>query len=130
MRKELNAAVRRGAKPMAQAVKAGALALPAETGQSTGLRASMAAATRFSNTARGAFVMVDSSRMPGDQATLPVHTDSGAWRHPVFGSDTWVSQTSRADWFATAALSQSHVVEREVGEVLDKIADRIGGAVG
>lgn len=125
LRKELNSGVRRAARPMVGAVRQAALSLPAETGQSTGLRAAIAAASRFSNTAAGVRVLVDNGRMPADQQTLPGHTDSGSWRHPVFGSNNWVTQHSRANWFLTACLSEADTVEREIEAAMDRVADKI-----
>jgi len=70
---------------------------------SSGLRASAArtVGTTVSTSARSAGVRVRSrsSLMPPDQRKLPMHMNRGTWRHPVFGGDTWVTQTVTPGWF-------------------------------
>lgn len=127
LKRELDRAVRKAAVPMVAAVKEAALSLPAETGQSTGLRAAIAAASRFSNTAAGVRVITDAKRMPKGQGTLPAHAENGVWRHPVFGSGTWVTQTSRANWFLGACLGEADTVNAEIERAMGKVARQIAG---
>jgi hypothetical protein len=48
----------------------------------------------------GVSIRMKSSRMPPGQGRLPKHMNYGRWRHPVFGTDTWVTQTAREQgWF-------------------------------
>lgn len=53
----------------------------------SGLRRTIASATRLQVTAKGIRIVVNSDRLPVDQRTLPRHLDSPkGWRHPVFGN--------------------------------------------
>jgi hypothetical protein len=91
-----------------------------------GLRASIAAATRLQVTAKGIRIIVDSSKLPEGQRTLPRHLDSAkGWRHPVFGdTHTWVGQQGkpyfgvtikkRAPAFRKAILGAMETIKTEL----------------
>lgn len=94
-RKDLRAA----AKPMVPAVKAAIRAIPAATGQHTGLRARMARAVKLTVKTSGKraeiSVRVDGRKMPAGEGALPAYMDGRKkpWRHPVYGnSNVWVRQ--------------------------------------
>lgn len=94
-RKELRAA----AKPLVPAVRASIRAIPAASGQHTGLRQRMAKATTLTvkTSARRAqiAVRVDGRKMPAGEGSLPAYMDGRKrpWRHPVYGNTrVWVRQ--------------------------------------
>lgn len=96
MRRNLVASV----KPMQDAVRRNALAIPVQGTASTGLRQSIARATQIRIRANGSTAVVrlwvNPDRMPAGQWNLPAYMEGQgrAWRHPVFGGDTWVTQAS------------------------------------
>jgi predicted secreted protein len=59
-----------------------------------------------------------SKRRMDDAPTVPMHMEKGSWRHPVFGTDAWVVQTSRAGWFLDANQKAEPNVRREIEHVL------------
>ena len=93
-RKELRAA----AKPMVPAVRASIRAIPAASGQHSGLRQRMASATRLSVRTSGRkaeiAVRVDGRKMAPGEGALPAYMDGRKrdWRHPVYGTRVWVRQ--------------------------------------
>jgi hypothetical protein len=94
-------ALGRRRKPLSEAAKA-------KVHAGTGLRSSVARATKLTVTMRGntakAEIKVNASLMPPDQRKLPKHMNSGKWRHPVMGNRrNWVTQTVSPDrWFDRA----------------------------
>lgn len=62
-----------------------------------GLRISVARAVRIESSTGTRTVRlrirVNRQMLPPDQRKLPRHINRGKWRHPVFGGDTWVTQT-------------------------------------
>lgn len=105
-RKDLRAA----AKPMVPAVRAAIRAIPATTGQHTGLRARMARAVRLTVKTSGRkaeiSVRVDGRKMPAGEGSLPAYMDGRKkpWRHPVYGNaNVWVRQDSHP-YFDRAVL--------------------------
>lgn len=99
IRKQLTRELRVAARPMVPAVRASIRAIPNSGGQSSGLRDRMAKATRLRvNTVgrnAGVAVLVDGKKMPAGQKALPSYMEGRnrrPWRHPVFGTDTWVTQ--------------------------------------
>lgn len=73
----------------------------------SGLRDTIAAAivvrTRLSGNEVGVRILVDLSKLPADQRTLPAKLDAAkGWRHPVYGNRrVWVTQVGRPWWFVT-----------------------------
>lgn len=95
-RKDLRAAV----KPMVPAVRASIRAIPAASGQHTGLRQRMAKATALTVKTSGRkaeiAVRVDGRKMPSGEGALPAYMDGRkrSWRHPVYGNTrVWVRET-------------------------------------
>ena len=81
---------------MREAVRTNILAIPSKGEDPSGLRQAMAAASRSSvSIGRKAVrvrVQVDRKAMPAKQRTMPAAMNSETFRHPVFGTSTWVTQ--------------------------------------
>lgn len=98
-----------------------------------GLRDVVAHATRMQIrwTGKGAGIRIftDGRKLPSDQRSLPRHMNKGSWRHPVFGTDTWVTQTaSPAGWFDRAMDKHKDDMRRAMVRVMEKFAERIDRA--
>jgi hypothetical protein len=130
VRKDLTKGLRLGTKPAVAAVKTAANSLPATGRKSTGLRRRMASATgaqiRLTGATAGVRVRISRARM-GDQASLPRVTNDGRWRHPVYGTNTWVTQTSQRGWFDGANRSKAREVRASLQQVADDIEKKIRG---
>jgi len=122
LRRELTKGLRAGVKPVAAALKARALGLPSHTGGT--LRAAIAKAVtiqvRTGGKSPGIRLRIPNAKM-GDRAALPRLMNRGTWRHPVFGSDTWVEQTSETNWWDDTAKAGRSSVVTEIRHVLDDI---------
>jgi hypothetical protein len=99
LNRELRAALRLAAEPIAEAVRAAALAIPASGDKSTGLRQGLADAVKITvkggRTAPGVRVSVRHSLAKASQ--------SSGWRHPVYGNrKVWVSEVLDPGWFVRA----------------------------
>jgi hypothetical protein len=123
MRRNITAAV----KPMQNAVKADALAIPVKGPKSTGLRKAIARGTKIKIRASGATALV---RLFVDPRIAPLAAymegSDGAravrWRHPVFGNtDVWVGQSSHA-YFAPAVRKHLPAVRKAVVAAVDETA--------
>lgn len=129
IRREMIKGLRAAAKPGEQAAKASAMSLPANTGQSTGLRRRIASAIGIQvRTSRNALVRIRVARRKmGDQASLPQRMNRpGQWRHPVYGNrEMWVTQTSRAGWFDKPILATRPKAVFEMAKVLQRIIRRM-----
>ncbi|MBD2900758.1 hypothetical protein amrb99_97670 [Actinomadura sp. RB99] len=70
-------------------------------------------------------VLINPKRL-GSRAALPAYmnADVGPWRHPVFGTDTYVTQAATPWWDATARPFEARVQQRLIG-VLDQVANQI-----
>lgn len=88
----------------------------------SGLRQTIAAATKLQVTARGVRFVVQSSKLPPDQRTLPRHLDSEkGWRHPVFGDrEEWVHQRGRP-YFAVTIKKRASAFRKAIVEAMEQI---------
>lgn len=88
----------------------------------SGLRDSIAAATRLQITAKGVRFSVNSARLPPDQRHLPRHLDNPkGWRHPVFGDrETWVGQQGRP-YFAVTIKKRAPAFRRAILNAMEEI---------
>lgn len=129
IRKEMVKGLRAAAKPGEKAAKASAMSLPANTGQSTGLRRRIASAIGIQvRASRNALVRIRVGRAKmGGQASLPQRMNRpGRWRHPVYGNrEAWVTQTSRAGWFDRPVLATRPQAIAEMTKVLQRIVRRM-----
>ena len=93
LRRDILAAMR----PAADAVRSGVRATPTHGAKHTGLRDAVARATQVkiaTGSTAGVTIEVQSGRMPAGKESLPRKMDEQSrWRHPVFGTNTWVNQS-------------------------------------
>lgn len=91
-----------------------------------GLRATIASATKLQITAKGVRFVVQSSKLPADQQSLPRHLDSEkGWRHPVFGDrDVWVHQQGRP-YFAVTIKKKGPAFRAAILEGMEEIRRQI-----
>jgi hypothetical protein len=87
-----------------------------------GLRATIARAIQLKITLNGprtgVRLRVDTTQLPAEQGKLPGYLDSGqGWRHPIFGTDVWVTQKGKPWWGVT------------IDKHVDEIRQRISAAV-
>jgi hypothetical protein len=142
--REMTKALRDAVKPVERDVKAAARGLPAKGPDSTGLRAQIAKATgtQVRTTGRSAGVKVrvakkrmggeriitkgGRTRLVGDQKNLPQRMNRGQWRHPVYGTDRWVTQRfAKPHWFDNVNRAAAPMVRRRVKKVLDDIEKKL-----
>ncbi len=90
----------------------------------SGLRATIASATKLQITARGVRFVVQSSKLPVDQRTLPRHLDNPkGWRHPTFGrrgEGDWVAQRGRP-YFAVTIRKKAPAFRRAIVVAMEEI---------
>jgi hypothetical protein len=105
----------------------GPLTLKAHTSlmRRSGLRESVARTVRVVNRTRGSgnqlTVKSEGSRMPADQAALPVAMNKGKWRHPVFGNrKNWAEQTVPPGWFDKPITEHRERIFTQVEGAIDK----------
>lgn len=91
-----------------------------------GLRATIASATKLQVTAKGVRFVVQSSKLPEDQRSLPRHLDSEkGWRHPVFGNkEEWVHQKGKP-YFAVTIKRKAPAFRRAILDAMDAIRKMI-----
>jgi len=99
-----------------------------------GLRASIARSVRIvikdSGYAdqMGVRVKCDTSMLPADQRKLPRYIDRGQWRHPVYGHNAWVTQTTTPNWFTDTTNAAKPLIVRKVRTALSEAATHIASA--
>jgi hypothetical protein len=91
-----------------------------------GLRSTIASATKLQITAKGVRFVVQSSKLPADQRTLPRHLDSEkGWRHPVFGDrDVWVTQKGRP-YFGSTIKRKAPAFRKAIVDAMEKIRQQL-----
>ena len=157
VRRELNKAIREAGKPALRDVKAKVTTLPVkgvrgsgrrdryehatrnvrtDRGKTaafrrSGLRQSIAAATKVAITAQGIRITVDGRKLPPDQRNLPRALDSKkGWRHPLFGrKDRWYAQKAQP-WFWTTLIKHAPDFRKKLDEALDRLARQIDKGAG
>lgn len=99
-----------------------------------GLRASIARSVRivikdsgFSDQV-GVRIKCDTSMLPADQRKLPRYIDRGQWRHPVYGTHAWVTQTTTPNWFTDTTNAARPQVIAKVRTALSEAATHIASA--
>ncbi|MEU6552118.1 hypothetical protein ABZ915_17805 [Streptomyces sp. NPDC046915] len=121
-RKELRAA----ARPLVPKVRQAIRQVPSNRGYSPdGLRGALSKATRLevktAGRQAGVAIRVDGRKMPSHMRSLPSMVEGKKrWRHPVFGHDVWVTQTSHP-YFYDALRTAGPASRRAVSRVLDGI---------
>jgi hypothetical protein len=97
----------------------------------SGLRAATARATRIeTNTGSnpGVRLRTNVGQMPASQRKLPVHMNSGKWRHPLYGNrEVWVTQTvDPKGWFSNATRDHGHKVRDGAVSVINETLAELG----
>lgn len=97
----------------------------------SGLRETVARATRttVASSARSASVRIRAAQaqMPPNQRKLPRLLNRGHWRHPVFKSGKWTTQTARpAGWFDRPAKKHAPRVRYAAVAVVARTIREIG----
>lgn len=125
LRRDLLRELRVEAKPAAEAAKQAILGWDTKPPEDTGLRRKIAAGikVRVRLTGRNPTVRISVGKIDG--TNLPQRINKGAWRHPVFGTDTWVVQRGDTGWFDRTLRLQSRRVGRGVREVMARTAKKI-----
>lgn len=129
IRKELTAGLRQAARPALSDVKSVAVGLAAQAPDSDfrkDMAAALAVQVRASGKYPGVKIRMRSGKL-GDRAGITRKTNRpGWWRHPVFGTDTWVRQDPGwSGWFDRTLQRRGPFVRREVKKVLDLIEKRL-----
>lgn len=129
LRKELSANLRDALKPAAADAKAGIMSMPAQRTAAPGLRSSIARRirpeVRLSGRSTGARVKAKKIKVRGF-TNAPKRTQSAkGWRRRVYGSDNWVTQHGKVDWFDRAMDGKKDRYAAGVKEAMDAMADRI-----
>jgi len=95
----------------------------------SGLRRTIASATKLSVTAKGVRFVVDEARLPADQRGLPRALDSDkGWKHPVFGrTDIPKVHQRGGPWFASTIARHEQSFRRAIVEAMDEIKRDIEG---
>lgn len=119
--KVLAAALRKGLRNAADPIKR---QVQANAAWSSRIPAAVAVGTAFSKKRTGVFLRVSSKKAPHAR---PFENDGsgGTFRHPVFGSGTWVSQVARPFFFAETAQHMPEV-ERAALAAVDDAARQAG----
>ncbi len=128
LQRELSRQLQAAGRPVLLELRAAALALPAFTGQSTGLRRKIAGATRSAPRIGGVRFYV-ATGMLGGQAALPekIHNAAGWW-HPVFGHRPYVHQDTPAEpWFTTTVMANEDRLRQACEDAMARIAAQISG---
>lgn len=132
MRRDLVRGLRTAVTPAVQLARGSILSMGTKgvDTASPGLRSSIAAATKISvrtgKNRPGVRVVVKKTTMPRGFRNAPKRLQSKkGWRHPVHGSDRWVTQRGKPGWFDDnmAKAEPAAVAAAEI--VLDNVARRI-----
>lgn len=127
LRRELLKEIRSAAKPLAEAAKSAVKALPTKPPEDTGLRRRIAAGVKVRTRTAGkqVGVRITAGKLDANDANLPRRLNKGSWRHPVFGSDTWVTQTIQPGWFDKTLRRGGPRVRLQVKAAMKRTANRI-----
>lgn len=129
LRKSLAKNIREAVKPLVPELRSAIKSLPSK-GHGTGLRDKTARGVQvkvsLSGPRVGARVRVDPRLFPADAKSLPKRLEGiGRWRHPVFGTDTWVTQAPHP-YFYNTILPHKTRIQTQVAQVLEDTARAAG----
>lgn len=135
LRRDLLKSMRQSVEPLKQEVTSNLLSL-ADTSPADGVpplrsvvKTKIKAEARLSGRYTGARLKVGRKGMPRefDNAARRLNARKG-WRHPVFGTKTWVKQRAQPkEWFDSATRDRANreQVREDVIEVMNNMAERI-----
>lgn len=132
LRRELTTNIRKALAPAVAEAKSSILSMTSGGLAHDGppLRAAIArqvkAQARVTGRSAGAKVRVTKKGMPREFAWAARRTNrSKGWRHPVYGTDTWVSQTGKPGWFDDPMQRNRAMYRKAVREAMAQSARRI-----
>lgn len=128
VRRELSKGLREAVKPLVPKARA---AVKSQSGPGTGLRNDMARSVQVKTDLGvrseriGVRIRLDGSKLRGRPAGLvAMYEGVRPWRHPVFGTGTWVSQAPRG--FLTEVVNANRAnVLRQVAQTCDDIGRKL-----
>lgn len=146
LRRGLDRAIRKAAKPTVEAVKASAERIEThgfrkpnakrpfvDVVSTRGTRRKIADAVSATVSTAGENARVSfqvrSARLPEDLKNMPRRFDSGdPWRHPVMGNrDVWVAQSSKP-WFFKPIKDKLDTFRAEIDKELDVVREKLEAA--
>lgn len=116
MQVELRKGMKVAAQPMVNRVKAG-------SSFSSRIPGAVSAKVSFSAKSASVSVQVDSKKAP-EARPLENGGKGGTFRHPVYGSDTWVAQKAQPFFFPN--VSKDAEVSKAMSDVMDAFAKKLG----
>jgi HK97 gp10 family phage protein len=125
LRKELTAALRKAANPVAAEARANASEVSKKVAASITIRSS------FTAKRTGVFITANASKMPPGHEALPGLLEKGSKgnpsliRHPVFGTGAWATQPAHP-FLAPAVDAHAEQVAAEVDSMVDDLFRRAG----
>lgn len=119
--KPLAAALRKGLRSAAEPIKR---QVQGNASWSSRIPGAVSIGTAFSARRTGVFLRVNAKKAPHAR---PFENDGkgGTFRHPVFGTDTWVTQSARP-FFFPEALRHLPEVEEAAAKAVDEAARAAG----
>lgn len=131
LKKRFTKELRTVARPLVPLTRKAIRALPSSRSYTAaGLRGRLSKAVksevRVSGKDAGVRIRVDGRKMPTEQGSLPAYMEGTKkpWRHPVYGSDTWVAQPAHPFFYRTLRVA-GPLTRRAVGRVVDGISKDI-----
>ena len=133
VKKALRAGLREAVKPLVPVARARVLGQATKGRGSTGLRADMARAVQVKVDIGGrdpkVALRLDGKKLRGRPAGLVgMYEGVVPWRHPVFGTGTWVQQPARG-FLTEVGRSNEARIGRAVFDVMDDIGRKIDKGV-
>lgn len=117
LRVELRKGITAAAKPIVAAVQR-------EASWSSRIPAAVKAKTSFAAKSAGVAITVDSRKAP-EAAPLENQGNTGTFRHPVFGTDTWVTQQAQPFFWGGIQGTNTQIDNVLLG-VMDTVAREAG----
>lgn len=122
--------VEKAAVPLAEKARNKVRAIPTHGKKHTGMRERIAQGVGI-KTGGAAFVRITTSMSDPQERTMPRNFDDrDGWRHPVFGTDNWVHQSTGGNWFINTMQDGQAPLEKSLTKVLEDAADAIDRAGG
>lgn len=122
--------LRTALEPARDAARAAIMAMPSKSQVVPSLRAAVAEATvtsvRLSGQRPGVAIRTGKTGMPRGFTNAPQRLNRAkGWRHPVRGTDRWVTQVGAPGWFDDTIEPFKTEATQAAGEALDAVAHRI-----
>lgn len=129
LRREVTRNMRDALQPAVADARSGIMSMPATGTASPGLRSEIAKKirpeVRLSGRSTGARVRAKKIRTR-NFANAPKRTQQAkGWRHRVFGTDEWVTQQGKVDWFDRAMDGKRDLYRAACQEAMEAMAERI-----